>query len=144
MIHQNSALELQDTEDRDRDPRHVSHGPRLDRERDSSAANLDDYIYELENRTRTESKLTNNCQSKESVVSAMSDNEDLLIQLQQKEKDLILAAELGKALLDKNEELSRANEKIAEEFSHKLEVIKKFSINLPINQTVANRIDSGK
>ena len=35
---------------------------------------------------------------------------------------LVLAAELGKALLEKNEELSKENEKIAEEFSHKLEV----------------------
>jgi coiled-coil domain-containing protein 64 len=43
-------------------------------------------------------------------------------QLQQKEKDLILAAELGKALLEKNEELSRQNEKIAEDYSQKLEV----------------------
>ena len=34
----------------------------------------------------------------------------------------MLAAELGKALLEKNEELSKENEKIAEEFSHKLEV----------------------
>ena len=34
----------------------------------------------------------------------------------------MLAAELGKVLLDKNEELSRQNERIAEEFSLKLEV----------------------
>ena len=40
----------------------------------------------------------------------------------QKEKDLILAAELGKALLEKNEELSEANEKMADEFSKRLEV----------------------
>ncbi len=39
-----------------------------------------------------------------------------------KEKDLILAAELGKALLEKNEELSEANEKMADEFSKRLEV----------------------
>ena len=42
----------------------------------------------------------------------------------QKEKDLILAAELGKALLEKNEELSEANEKMADEFSKRLEVRK--------------------
>ena len=42
--------------------------------------------------------------------------------LEQKERDLVLAAELGKVLLDKNEELSRQNERIAEEFSFKLEV----------------------
>ena len=43
-------------------------------------------------------------------------------QLLAKERDLILAAELGKALLEKNEDLSKQNEKIAEEFSQKLEV----------------------
>lgn len=39
-----------------------------------------------------------------------------------KERDLVLAAELGKALLEKNEELRRKNDQIAEEFSNKLEV----------------------
>jgi hypothetical protein len=52
------------------------------------------------------------------------DEDDLRIQLIQKEKDLILAAELGKALLEKNEELNEANEKMAAEFSKKLEVRK--------------------
>ena len=47
---------------------------------------------------------------------------DVYGQLRQKERDLILAAELGKALLEKNEELSKQNEKIAEDFSQKLEV----------------------
>ena len=47
---------------------------------------------------------------------------DVYAQLAQKEKDLVLAAELGKALLEKNEDLSRQNEKIAEDFSHRLEV----------------------
>ena len=42
--------------------------------------------------------------------------------LEQKERDLLLAAELGKALLEKNEELSQQNEKMAEDFSQKLEV----------------------
>lgn len=47
---------------------------------------------------------------------------DVYAQLEQKEKDLRLAAELGKALLEKNEELERRNEQIIEEFSQKLEV----------------------
>ena len=47
---------------------------------------------------------------------------DVYAQLAQKEKDLILAAELGKALLERNEALTRANERITEEYSHKLEV----------------------
>ena len=53
--------------------------------------------------------------------SEMSEN-DLLNIVESKERDLILAAELGKALLEKNEELRKHNEKIAEEFSEKLEV----------------------
>jgi len=48
---------------------------------------------------------------------------DILNILEAKERDLILAAELGKALLEKNEELSQQNEKIAKDFSEKLEVL---------------------
>lgn len=51
-----------------------------------------------------------------------ADEGDVYTQLAQREKDLVLAAELGKALLEKNEEISRANERLAEEYSHKLEV----------------------
>lgn len=47
---------------------------------------------------------------------------DVWTQLQQKEADLVLAAELGKALLEKNEELVKQQEKIIEEYSNKLEV----------------------
>ncbi|XP_067651197.1 BICD family-like cargo adapter 1 isoform X1 [Haliotis asinina] len=46
---------------------------------------------------------------------------DLYAQLAQKEQDLILAAELGKALLDKNLELSTRNEQLLEEYSTKIE-----------------------
>ncbi|XP_046380511.1 BICD family-like cargo adapter 1 isoform X4 [Haliotis rufescens] len=46
---------------------------------------------------------------------------DLYAQLAQKEQDLILAAELGKALLDKNLELSTRNEQLLEEYSSKIE-----------------------
>ena len=53
--------------------------------------------------------------------SEMSEN-DILNIVEAKERDLILAAELGRALLEKNEELRKQNEKIAEEFSEKLEV----------------------
>ena len=55
--------------------------------------------------------------------SNVSDHDQNLYgMLEQKERDLLLAAELGKALLEKNEELSNNNEKMAEEFSSKLEV----------------------
>lgn len=48
--------------------------------------------------------------------------QDLYAQLVQKERDLLLAAQLGKALLEKNEELGLQNEKMAEEYSRQLEV----------------------
>lgn len=70
---------------------------------------LEDYIFEMESRSLE--------------PSAEPEDLDVYAQLQKKEKDLILAAELGKALLEKNEELSRQNEKIAEDFSQKLELL---------------------
>ena len=48
--------------------------------------------------------------------------QDVYAQLAQKEKDLVLAAELGKALLGKNEDLVRQNEKLQDDFSQRLEV----------------------
>ncbi|KOB76371.1 Uncharacterized protein OBRU01_06052 [Operophtera brumata] len=47
---------------------------------------------------------------------------DVWAQLQQKESDLLLAAELGKALLDKNEELKKEQDRVAEEYSKKVEL----------------------
>jgi len=70
---------------------------------------LDDYIYSLQNRSGAQSGYT--------------ESGDMMSALEAKERDLVLAAELGKALLEKNEELSKENEKIAEEFSHKLEAL---------------------
>lgn len=52
--------------------------------------------------------------------------QDLWSQLEKKEADLLLAAELGKALLDKNEELMRQQERIMEDYSTKLEVSRIF------------------
>lgn len=61
----------------------------------------------------------------EEYISAMETREepegDVFSQLQQKENDLMLAAELGKALLEKNEALSMENERMAEEYSKHLE-----------------------
>ena len=74
---------------------------------------LDDYIYSLEAR--------GGARGGGGGGGAESDA-DIHAQLLAKERDLILAAELGKALLEKNEDLSKQNEKIAEEFSQKLEV----------------------
>ncbi|XP_030065870.1 BICD family-like cargo adapter 2 [Microcaecilia unicolor] len=57
------------------------------------------------------------------VVGTVKDEEeeDLSLLLQKKEKDLLLAAELGKALLERNEELGRKNESLTLEFTDKME-----------------------
>ena len=55
-------------------------------------------------------------------MAERTDDVDIQEQLKLKEKDLILAAELGKALLDRIEELSGQNERITEEYTQKLEV----------------------
>lgn len=55
-------------------------------------------------------------------MSGQKSIDDVYILLAKKEKDLQLAAELGKVLLEKNEALSKANERITEDYSHKLEV----------------------
>lgn len=59
---------------------------------------------------------------KETAAPDKPDPGDVFAQLEQKERDLVLAAELGKALLEKNEELSQQNEKMTEDFCQKLEV----------------------
>lgn len=56
-------------------------------------------------------------------VAVDSDNAaGMASELRQKNKDLVLAARLGKALLAKNDELSLMNERLAEEYGDKLEV----------------------
>ncbi|XP_036369414.1 RUS family member 1 isoform X4 [Octopus sinensis] len=47
--------------------------------------------------------------------------DDVFAQLAQKDRDLILAAELGKALLEKNDELLRKNETLVEEYTLKID-----------------------
>ncbi|KAJ8313042.1 hypothetical protein KUTeg_010415, partial [Tegillarca granosa] len=54
--------------------------------------------------------------------SPEEEEEDVYFQLAQKERDLTLAAELGKALLEKNEELERKQELMVEEYTQKLEL----------------------
>lgn len=48
--------------------------------------------------------------------------ENLRAMLEQKERDLMLAAELGKALLDKNTELEKRLEQTIEEYNQHIEV----------------------
>jgi len=81
---------------------------------------LEDYIYSLEARGSGDRTSNNNIHSEIDIYN----------QLQQKERDLILAAELGKALLEKNEDLSKQNEKIAEDFSQKLEELEQEKYHL--------------
>lgn len=50
------------------------------------------------------------------------EHDDLALQLQQKEKDLLLAAELGKMLLERNEELQRQLEMLSTQNSEREEV----------------------
>jgi hypothetical protein len=50
-------------------------------------------------------------------------SEDLYTQLAERERDLELAAELGKALLEQNGELKKNNELVVEEYNAKVEVI---------------------
>ena len=49
-------------------------------------------------------------------------NADLLSLFRQKEKDLVLAAKLGKALLERNQDLTKQYEKMHKDLNEKLEV----------------------
>ncbi|XP_041761242.1 bicaudal D-related protein homolog isoform X1 [Anopheles merus] len=67
---------------------------------------LEDYILEMETRPPDSGQVT---------------EKDVWAQLHQKEADLLLAAELGKALLEKNEELKKNQEKLIDDYSAKVE-----------------------
>ncbi|XP_050728980.1 bicaudal D-related protein homolog isoform X1 [Eriocheir sinensis] len=77
----------------------------------ASKYELEDYVYEME------------CRAEELAQGNQETEEDVHARLAQKERDLILAAELGKALLERNEILVQQNERLAEDYSHKLEVL---------------------
>ena len=68
---------------------------------------LEDYILEMETRPPDSGQVM---------------EKDVWAQLHQKEADLLLAAELGKALLEKNEELKKNQEKLIDDYSAKVEV----------------------
>ncbi|XP_006815738.1 BICD family-like cargo adapter 1 [Saccoglossus kowalevskii] len=53
----------------------------------------------------------------------VDEDDDIHAQLAQKEKDLILAAELGKALLESNEELSRKQEHLQRDYTERIEML---------------------
>ena len=60
--------------------------------------------------------------SEEMVPICQPDTSNIYQLIEEKEKDLVLAAELGKALLDKNEEISQRREMITLDYTQKLEV----------------------
>lgn len=72
-----------------------------------SKPTLEDYIIDMETRPPDSGQIS---------------DKDVWAQLHQKEADLLLAAELGKALLEKNEELKKQQEKLIDDYSVKLEV----------------------
>ncbi|XP_037050003.1 bicaudal D-related protein homolog [Bradysia coprophila] len=74
---------------------------------------LEDYIFDMETRPPE--------RSVDDADEHMMTEQDVWQKLQKKEADLVLAAELGKALLEKNEELTKQQEKLIEEYSTKLE-----------------------
>ena len=111
-------------------------GPR----KPSEQFTVDDFLYEMESRPQNRGSSlgpTTPMAAAESGVFS-EENSDMYAQLEQKERDLVLAAELGKVLLDKNEELSRQNERIAEEFSLKLEVRKNPKLSRNIHSCLSN------
>lgn len=76
----------------------------------------EDFYFELEEYVKEMSAARDSTATMDSSVEP-----DVWSQLQQKESDLLLAAELGKALLEKNEELKKEQDKLTEDYSKKLE-----------------------
>ncbi|XP_050301911.1 bicaudal D-related protein homolog isoform X2 [Anthonomus grandis grandis] len=72
---------------------------------------LEEYVLEMENRSAINEQ------------NAQHLSEDIWTQLQQKDNDLQLAAELGKALLEENEKLKKQHEAVVEDYSKKLETV---------------------
>lgn len=70
----------------------------------------------------TSNEISNQQQHNATATTTTTNMENVYILLAKKDKDLQLAAELGKVLLEKNDELSQLNEQQAEEYSRRLEV----------------------
>lgn len=67
----------------------------------------------------------------------IENRDDVYAQLAQKERDLVLAAELGKALLDSNQELQGRYDQMLDSFNTKVEVRNYFKYyeSLPIRNS---------
>ncbi|KAM7283934.1 putative coiled-coil domain-containing protein 64A [Ixodes scapularis] len=83
----------------------------------STLGELEDYLLEIWSRDGGEN----------------DDDGDVYSQLAKREKDLLLAAEIGKELLDRNTGLSRQNERLTEEYSRKLEGLEQEKLALHRN-----------
>lgn len=87
-------------------------------EENASGANSEvDYKFELHFNQEVNGEIAENCLATNEV-----EVDELCTQLAQKDRDLLLAAELGKALLEKNEELSVKYERLSEDYSQRTEV----------------------
>ncbi|KAA0183241.1 hypothetical protein HAZT_HAZT000976 [Hyalella azteca] len=81
---------------------------------DDTTYELEDYIYQMQ------------CEANRTTADDDEEDgpKDPEADLAKRENDLVMAAELGKALLKRNDDLVRDNEQMAEEFSRKLEVVR--------------------
>ena len=113
-----------------------------DDNRSGVSTKSDDFMYAVESSLSPSPQLSS-LQLPMGAGSSMDPDEDVYSLLAQKERDLLLAAEIGQALLEKNDELSKQNEKIAEDFSKKLEVRHQYTfflVTLEYNSSGANPI----
>lgn len=70
----------------------------------------------------TEDQLENHFTLRDKKMDETSEQYDIFQQLAKKDRDLELAAELGKVLLQENEELKLRLEQLTQEYMQKLEV----------------------
>lgn len=83
---------------------------------------LQQHLVDLDDLELLDRHLTASDGSPDQLTVDVDNAAGMASELRQKNKDLVLAARLGKALLAKNDELSLMNERLAEEYGDKLEV----------------------
>ena len=91
---------------------------------DSGLGYFDDYLTELQRRMGEEMMANHSENDDGGEYGSQNEEttEDLLTRLQQKERDLLLAAELGKALLERNEELAKRQDGLSRNYAARVEV----------------------
>lgn len=70
----------------------------------------------------TERELYDDANDEAGFRSNYGDDDNVRAMLEQKDRDLMLAAELGKALLEKNSDLEKKLEQTVEEYNQNIEV----------------------